>query len=577
MRRSFIKSTVGVVGAGSLAGCKTIGDSKAKYFANGSQTPLRANISTPNGKRDLEIYKYVIRAMRARSDKLSWGAQADIHATCCPHNNNFFLPWHRAFIYWFEEVARENLRTMDASWQTELVATIKNKFGELSATLENIIASFAVPYWDWGVADPTIPAEFLDQGNKELYFETRSEDAKTNKKLNYGQNEYFKPDWLNGVLSQSDFESFGGAPSPDFDYRSHLQNNDNITAQRTAVGVTTLLESTYHNHIHSFVGGLDGDKGMISDRSPTDPLFWIHHANIDRIWFDWAYSQDQNPLPHSKDNLTLQEWLKFPMGNFIDKSGATVTSAVEDVLDPKNAKVAYDTIDPNSITIPTMRPPANTPASFGLSAEPQGEMRQLPATPDVRYAWEVGEGLRNAKRTKGVTYDEESQTNIASVANNKKTIVFNYNSTDKTKQLILDHLNGKYKTFDMRVGNLPLPTGLLVRHQMKIEFFIKLKGTSRQRIGVHVFFGHHSGMHGDHSQHKHMANQFLIEKAKINFSLNHLIKKLGITASQVEGYQTGSNDIEVTAEILYAGNPADITWSQNDFKNATIDLVTFQA
>lgn len=45
---------------------------------------------------------------------------------------------------------------------------------------------------------------------------------------------------------------------------------------------TTLLES-YHNTVHGWVGGTMNDIMV----SPADPLFWMHHAEIDRIWSVW--------------------------------------------------------------------------------------------------------------------------------------------------------------------------------------------------------------------------------------------------------------------------------------------------
>lgn len=50
-----------------------------------------------------------------------------------------------------------------------------------------------------------------------------------------------------------------------------------------------------HNHVHNFVGGdLAGDcpkalpeedcRGMAVSFTPNDPLFWLHHAQLDRLW-----------------------------------------------------------------------------------------------------------------------------------------------------------------------------------------------------------------------------------------------------------------------------------------------------
>jgi tyrosinase len=49
-----------------------------------------------------------------------------------------------------------------------------------------------------------------------------------------------------------------------------------------------------HNGVHLYVGGIwvpaSGDVAagtMIYDTSPNDPVFWLHHANIDRLWAEW--------------------------------------------------------------------------------------------------------------------------------------------------------------------------------------------------------------------------------------------------------------------------------------------------
>ncbi|CAF3562928.1 unnamed protein product [Fusarium graminearum] len=47
-----------------------------------------------------------------------------------------------------------------------------------------------------------------------------------------------------------------------------------------------VTESTFHSGGHWGVGGL---YGTMTDKwqSPADPLFWVHHANVDRAWWSW--------------------------------------------------------------------------------------------------------------------------------------------------------------------------------------------------------------------------------------------------------------------------------------------------
>ncbi len=43
------------------------------------------------------------------------------------------------------------------------------------------------------------------------------------------------------------------------------------------------LESGPHNPVHNLIGG-----EMANMTSPRDPIFYLHHANIDRLWHAWA-------------------------------------------------------------------------------------------------------------------------------------------------------------------------------------------------------------------------------------------------------------------------------------------------
>lgn len=53
---------------------------------------------------------------------------------------------------------------------------------------------------------------------------------------------------------------------------------------RTFLGFTSELEEGPHNEGHMWVE--TGHMSMIH-LSPMDPLFWMHHANVDRIWALW--------------------------------------------------------------------------------------------------------------------------------------------------------------------------------------------------------------------------------------------------------------------------------------------------
>jgi tyrosinase len=63
------------------------------------------------------------------------------------------------------------------------------------------------------------------------------------------------------------------------------------------------LETT-HDGVHVWVGGIMS----VIPTAPADPLFWMHHANVDRIWTSWQNNHpDQNPSLNPPDD-TLDPW-----------------------------------------------------------------------------------------------------------------------------------------------------------------------------------------------------------------------------------------------------------------------------
>ena len=59
------------------------------------------------------------------------------------------------------------------------------------------------------------------------------------------------------------------------------------------------LTTATHNAGHNFIGGHMG-RGF----SPNDPIFWLHHANVDRIWANW---QD-NRLQANPGSSAIDHW-----------------------------------------------------------------------------------------------------------------------------------------------------------------------------------------------------------------------------------------------------------------------------
>ncbi|WP_194713462.1 tyrosinase family protein [Noviherbaspirillum soli] len=53
-----------------------------------------------------------------------------------------------------------------------------------------------------------------------------------------------------------------------------------------------LMEDQPHNPVHNIIGST-----MATMQSPTDPIFWLHHANVDRLWSAWQQAGGGRTTP----------------------------------------------------------------------------------------------------------------------------------------------------------------------------------------------------------------------------------------------------------------------------------------
>lgn len=100
-----------------------------------------------------------------------------------------------------------------------------------------------------------------------------------------------------------------------------------------------------HGAIHVDVGNARG-MGSVP-WAANDPIFWLHHCNIDRLWASWNKEGGRNP----NDTLFLKESFTFA-----DENGNSATAVVRDFLDTKDYD--YDAL--------AKRPPGSAPFGSGL-------------------------------------------------------------------------------------------------------------------------------------------------------------------------------------------------------------------
>lgn len=268
-RRSLLQGGAAVALATAASGTDAVAQAGVVQRRNVSGMALNDPI--------LVSYRTAIAAMKnlPPSDPRNWTRQAQIHLNFCPHRNWYFLPWHRAYLVAFERLCRQ-----------------------LSGN-----PNFALPYWDW-TANPQLPSAFATptyngQPNQ-LFNATRSSQTVTIPANVAG------PARISTILAETSFEVFASTRPPG-------QNSTAPSWQR-ANGTEGPLESGPHDQVHVRISG-----DMATFMSPLDPIFWLHHCNIDRLWDRW------NNLGHANTSDNL--WRTFAFnGQFVNPSGASGTT-----------------------------------------------------------------------------------------------------------------------------------------------------------------------------------------------------------------------------------------------------------
>jgi tyrosinase len=309
----------------------------------------------PAGDDTLLWYAKAIGVMKTRlvADPTSWRYQAAIHDydpnddplaapgqvlpsasdqttfwARCQHGSWFFLPWHRGYLFYFEQI---------------LLKIITQQGGP---------PDWALPFWNY--SDPTnskarcLPpafwaATFPGVNPNPLLVAQRASGANTGQPLGSpagAQNSTCLKKTVFVNSSTGGGAGFGGG-STGFSHNG---------------GVPGACESAPHNTMHGAVGGPTGWMSAFNTAG-LDPIFWVHHANIDRLWEVWRKRDPQNTDP------TVAAWLSSISFNFHDASGTPVKLTVNQVLDTTQPLLDYvyeDTSDPLApappVTVSAVRP-----------------------------------------------------------------------------------------------------------------------------------------------------------------------------------------------------------------------------
>lgn len=274
-------------------------------------------------------YGRAVAAMKRKpiADPTSWRYQAAIHEyvrardpladttdvlpsradqrtfwTQCQHGSWYFLPWHRMYLHHFETI----------------VAT---EVAKLSGP-----ADWALPYWNYSVDENSrlLPVAFRSRGLADgsanpLYVAERDDRCNAGHQFADGR------DVELGCLKEPAFDASGGSasfggPGTDFEHSGDV------------VGA---LEATPHGSIHMAVGGVSGGWMSQFYTAALDPMFWLHHANIDRLWEVWLKRDPGHVDPKTK------KWLTSVAFKFHDVAGKVVTMKPVQVVDTTAAPLSY--------------------------------------------------------------------------------------------------------------------------------------------------------------------------------------------------------------------------------------------
>lgn len=405
---------------------------------------VRKNAHSPAAKADIEAMKKAFEIMRKMpcNDPMSWYFQGAIHHipdsifgqnlfcdqyqkkdqahtawSTCPHmqpefTQYHFLTWHRLYIWYLEKIVRK-----------------------LSGKID-----FALPYWNYNNANTrTLPEQFRIPGSYEknaLYEMSRSPTLMSGKPIDAGSKD--------GIVTNVKVCS---------------TNNGKTVCRDTIMLMCTVpmgvaLDTTYlwetnsirhfsgeledgvHNVIHDYVGGavdsIDAAtniynriyqtsslslQGMMANvpSAGFDPIFFLHHSNIDRLWAAWEYD-----FPNKK--LTWNDFQKA--GNwpyiFFDENGAMVTyrSLKEIFEQASNIDYTYDYLQKKpsgtAKTINNLVASTNLPKtvivldSISLNAELKGAYNQfqlelkkpIQLADNKSFELEITLGIQGASETK---------------------------------------------------------------------------------------------------------------------------------------------------------------------------------
>ena len=329
---------------------------------------VRKNMLSKGGQIDLETYREgVIEMLKLPlTDGRNWYRQGFVHFIDCPHGNWWFTSWHRGYLGYFEEIIRELTGKEEFmlpywDWTTKPHEVPASMFGtdnpmdpvNFKSDTANYIATrqdfqdqvrpVMEDFWNNMSAGQVAQQRLRENMDFETMWSTKEQDnatfafqetkfarfiTKANPQLDAPAQSLVK---LSNLLANLTPTKFAGKFENDDPFFENSVTETHQFSHPTRNSFSGL--SATHNLVHNSVGGTSDGKGsykepwgiMTNNLSPLDPIFFLHHSNIDRLWDVWTRKQQALGLPIAPEGELLERYKKEEYLFFYDRFGNPVS------------------------------------------------------------------------------------------------------------------------------------------------------------------------------------------------------------------------------------------------------------
>ncbi|MEM7528514.1 MAG: tyrosinase family protein [Pseudomonadota bacterium] len=249
----------------------------------------------------ITLLRRAVGRMQSLSDDRGFDFFAALHGLAlpqwCEHGTELFLPWHRAYLYYYELALQSRLAPGFV----------------VQAPADPTIADVGLPWWDWtseGSHADGIPESY------DVAVVGGAQNPLAASTIGVGTSPLSHGVWslplfgavraqLPGAVTDSDPARTRRDPDVPGELPQASTIEDIVLQQNTFASFTMSVEQV-HDDVHGWVGG----SMSAVPTSAYDPIFWSHHCMIDRLWYLWQLSAlGMDPPPQLLDRVLAP----FPM------------------------------------------------------------------------------------------------------------------------------------------------------------------------------------------------------------------------------------------------------------------------